>query len=30
MKLVIQRVSKAAVTADGVPAGEIDKGLMIL
>lgn len=30
MKLVIQRVSRAAVTADGTPAGEIDKGLMIL
>ena len=30
MKAVIQRVSKASVTADGVLTGKIDKGLMIL
>lgn len=30
MKAVIQRVTRASVTADGVLTGEIEKGLMIL
>ncbi len=30
MKLVIQRVKRASLTADGVPHGAIEKGLMVL
>ena len=30
MRCVIQRVSKASVTSEGKPAGQIEKGLMVL
>ena len=30
MRAVIQRVSSSSVTADGIPSGKIDKGIMIL
>lgn len=30
MRLVYQRVSRAAVTADGCPAGQIEKGVLLL
>lgn len=30
MRAVVQRVSRASVTADGVPRGEIEKGLFVL
>lgn len=30
MRVVFQRVSRAAVTADGVPTGAIDKGMLLL